>query len=106
MEEGKVFDTNVLMRFKAGMGGKTTIINIVEYPKALSYNLEILIPNLDDYNRAIKIMDLLLKIGQPIPAADTIIAAICINRRLVLVTKDKHFKQVSLVENGFKVEGV
>jgi len=104
MEEGKVFDTNILMKFKMGMEGKTTIINIVEYPKALGYNLEILIPDLEDYNKAIKIMDLLLKIGKPIPAADTIIAAMCINRHLKLATKDKHFKSVASVDNEFELE--
>ena len=48
----------------------------------------------------------LLKAGKPIPAVDSVIAAVALNNRLKLMTKDKHFLMVKEVKKEFKVEVV
>lgn len=46
---------------------------------------------IENYKLAIKLAVSLLKIGKPIPAVDIIIAAIALNNKLTLKTKDKIF---------------
>ena len=101
MEKTKVIDTNILIKEKTGL---TTIFNIIEHPNALDYNVEILWPDRIDYLRSVKIGADLFKIGKPIPAVDIVIAAMCINRNLILVTRDKHFESIALIEKDFKFE--
>jgi len=92
MEEDAVADTNLLME---GKGTATTILNLVEYPKAMERELEILWPEPQDYERAIDIMSVLFEAGAPVPAIDVLIASVCIGRGRVLRTKDKHFQEIA-----------
>ena len=83
----------------------TTILNVIEFPKALEISkLEVLYPTHSDYKLAIKLAVSLLKIGKPIPAVDIIIAAIALNNKLTLRTKDKHFLVIKDIKPEFKVE--
>jgi tRNA(fMet)-specific endonuclease VapC len=102
MEANKVLDTNLLIDGETGI---TTILNIIEYPKSLeSQDNEILWPNRADYLTAIEIMVLLMEAGKPIPALDVLLSAICLNRKMTLVTKDKHFHYVKSVKKELSLE--
>lgn len=106
MEES-LFDTNSLIdayREKETIDGFTTILNIVEFPKAMELNLRVLFPSKSDYHLALIISTKLLKIGKPIPAVDSVIAAVALNNKLKLVTKDNHFLVIKDVKKEFKVE--
>jgi hypothetical protein len=87
-----------------GRGKLTTIFNVVEYPKAVEREVEILFPDKKDYYRAIEIMTQLYEIGKPVSALDVILASMCLNRELTLRTKDMHFQQISEVSSKFKLK--
>ena len=101
MEKDEVVDTNLLME---GKGKLTTIFNLIEYPKALERELEILWPKKEDFYKSIEIMNKLLKEGKPVPVIDVLIASMCINRGLKLLTRDKHFRWIKEIEPHFKVK--
>lgn len=101
MGEDEVFDTNLLME---GKGKLTTIFNLVEYPKAVEGEFEVLFPEKRDYYKAIEIMSQLYERGRPIPALDVILASMCLNRNLTLRTKDIHFRNVEEVSPDFKLK--
>jgi predicted nucleic acid-binding protein len=108
MEES-LYDTNTLIdtyKDKDAIEGFTTILNLIEFPKAIDFNLRVLYPSKSDYHLALIISTQLLKAGKPIPAVDSIIAAIALNHKLKLVTKDKHFLFVKKVRKEFKVDVV
>jgi predicted nucleic acid-binding protein len=109
MEEAAVYDTSTLIDFlksgKRDLKGFTTILNIIEFPKALEFKgLGIIYPNVEDYDEALKLSALLLKRGKPLPAIDILIAAICLRRGLTLMTGDEHFRHIKSVKKEFKVE--
>jgi hypothetical protein len=103
MEAIEVVDTNLLIEGKTGV---TTAFNVVEYPKALEANAEVLWPSREDYVTAIGIMIDLLKAGTPVPALDVLIASMCINRGFKLLTKDDHFNAIMSVRATFKLKVV
>lgn len=108
MEES-LYDTNWLIdayRENEKVEGYTTILNLIEFPKAMELNLRVLFPAKSDYNLAMIISTELLKAGKPIPAVDSVIAAVALNNKLKLVTKDKHFLLVKEVRKEFRVEVV
>ena len=82
--EKNLYDTSKLMQLykskgKKSVNGYTTILNIIEFPKALEIGLVILYPSKYDYKLAIKIFAEHLNIGKPISAVDAIISAIAIS---------------------------
>ena len=103
-----LFDTNRLIEFrklnKKELEGYTTIFNIIEFPKLLEYfkNLKIIYPSNQDYESAIILSQALYKIGKPIPPFDILIAAICYNLKLTLITSDKHYSLVKEIWNDFQ----
>lgn len=102
METNKVIDTNLLIEGETGL---TTIFNVIEYPKALEkQDIEVIWPTRRDYLTAIEIMVGLLESGRPIPAIDVLISAVCINRKLMLVTRDHHFGYVKSVKEELSVK--
>ncbi len=108
MEES-LYDTSRLIeayRENSRIEGYTTILNLIEFPKAMELNLRVLFPAKSDYNLALVISTQLLKVGKPIPAVDSIVAAVAFNNKLKLVTKDKHFLLVKEVKKEFMVEVV
>ena len=104
-----LFDTNWLMHlYKEGKNkekGNTTIINIIEYPKAIDYftNIVIKYPSDNDFNTSIYLSKELLKIGKPLPSLDILIAAICYNLNFTLVTYDKHFNVIKEIWKDFQI---
>ncbi|MFQ6076353.1 MAG: PIN domain-containing protein [Candidatus Bathyarchaeia archaeon] len=107
MEE-VVYDTSVLIELvKKGVkhiDGFTTILNLIEFPKAVELEgLGAIYPTVHDYNEALKLSVILLDRGTPIPAVDMVVAAVCINRGLTLITKDEHFKLLAEVWEDFSV---
>jgi len=106
-----LYDTSALISIlkseKRAARGFTTILNIVEFPKALDLKeLGILYPTAEDYDEALKIAVSLLKIGKPVPAIDIVIAAMCLRRGLLLLTVDTHFKRIKLIKSEFNVRVV
>ena len=105
MEEN-LYDTSKLIdayKKDEKLHGYTTIFNLIEFPKALEFNLRVLYPLKSDYNLALKISTEVLKMGKPIPAVDVIISAIALNNRLKVITKDRHFLFVKDVRKDFEV---
>lgn len=100
MEARQVLDTNTLIEAKSGL---TTILSVVEYPRALEHDFEVLWPEKEDFILAVEIMSLLYSRGKPIPAVDVIISSMCINRNLELKTKDRHFLNIEEIRPDFKV---
>ncbi len=100
MEENKVLDTSLLI---AGGSGVTTIFNIIEYPPAYE-KCNVIWPRREDYVRALAVASKLRKADTPVGAIDIIIASICMNRALILVTKDEDFRVVREIEPSLKLE--
>ncbi len=108
MEE-VVYDTNELIDlFKKGkfdLAGFTTVFNLVEFPKALEFeNLTLIYPELEDYEESVAISSELLQKGNPLPAIDILVAAICIRKNFSLFTKDSHFTVIKSIRKGFKLQ--
>jgi tRNA(fMet)-specific endonuclease VapC len=108
MEE-VVYDTNELIdlykKNKLEINGFTTILNLMEFPKALEFeSLTVIYPNLEDYQESLEISLALFQKGNPLPAINIMIAAMCIRRNLALCTKDNHFTSIKSVRNSFKLE--
>jgi len=107
--EENLYDTSTLIdvyREKEIIDGCTTILNIIEFPKALELNLRVLFPSKSDYHLALIISTELLKAGKPIPAVDSVIAQVALNNKMKLVTKDRHFLLVKEVKKEFRIEVV
>ncbi len=103
-----LYDTNILIEHMRNgaesLKGSTTILNLIEFPKAVSLkDLDIIIPGKEDYDKGFEFSILLLKEGTPIPAIDVIVAAVAVNRGLVLHTKDKHFEWVQKISDKLQV---
>ena len=99
MEEGKICDTSAVIelvaRRKVGtIPGYISVVTAVEYPPAIPRALAILYPEKQDYHLAILWQTRLRRLGNPLPAADLIIAAQAYNHGLELVTLDKHFQLI------------
>lgn len=75
--------------------GYTTILNLIEFPKAVELRkLRMLYPTKEDYDNALVWSAELLKRGTPVPAIDLVISAISVRLGLQLVTRDRHFRHV------------
>ena len=108
MEEA-LYDTSVLIELQKGgakeVKGCTTILNIVEYPKALRIaGLRVIYPDARDYALALKISKDLYKSGKPVPAVDIVLAAVAINRGLRLLTEDRHFEYIKEIRKDLLLE--
>jgi tRNA(fMet)-specific endonuclease VapC len=102
VEARKVLDTNLLIDGETGL---TTILNVIEYPKSLDDETnEVIWPTRADYLTAVEIMVLLQESGKPVPAIDVLLSAICLNRKLTLATKEKHFNYVKEVKEELSLE--
>ena len=108
MEE-VVYDTNelidLLKKRKLDLTGFTTIYSLEEFHKALEFEeLAVIYPDLEDYRESIEISSALLQSGNPLPAVDIMVAAMCIRRNLTLSTKDNNFSSIKSVRKNFKIE--
>jgi len=94
---------NILER-KRDVAGYTTILNIIEFPKALLMKrLTILYPTIEDLNEAINMSKELMKIGKPISAVDIVMACIAMRNGLTLVTMDTDLENIKLIKPDFKI---
>lgn len=93
-----LYDSSELIELrKAGAGaeGYTTVLNLVEFPKAVELTrLKTLYPTREDYDNALIWSAELLKRGTPVPAIDLVISAISVRLGLRLVTRDQHFRHI------------
>ena len=104
--EKKLYDRRELIEcYKNGVSIReyTTILNLIEFPKALELDLVAIYPSKLDYELALKLSTELLRIGKPVPAIDAVIAATALNRKLKLVTRDKHFMAIKEIREDFKL---
>ncbi len=104
-----VYDTNELIeaakKKNLQLTGFTTILNVVEFPKAIEFeNLTVLYPNHEDYRESLELAIDLLQKRTPLPAADILIAAMCIKRNIIFATRDNHFNAIKSVRKSFKLE--
>ena len=100
-----LYDTSSLInayKQRKLLTGYTTIFNVVEFPKLLELKLTVIYPSKSDYNLAIKLSKDLLKIGEPIPAIDIIVAAVALNRNMKLATTDNHFTVIQEIQPDFE----
>lgn len=100
MEKNEVLDASLLIE---GQSGLTTVFSVIEYPPSIETCIALL-PLKADYDKALDIAWKLRLRGKPIGTVDIIIASICINRNLKLITKDKDFEFIKEVEKGFEVK--
>lgn len=100
METRELLDTNVIFTRSSGL---ITIFSVIEYPPSSKRDFDILFPDSMDYATALRIAEQLRKVGKPLGAVDILIAAMCINRSLTLVTKDNDFLAVHKVIPEFRV---
>jgi hypothetical protein len=85
--------------------GHTTILNLVEFPKAAELDqLNILYPDNVDYDRALILSAELLKRGQPVPAVDLVISAMAVRLGLRIITHDTHFKIIKRAARELRVQ--
>ena len=102
MEKSQVLDTSVLIEHVVGL---TTVFGIIEYPPAIE-SCTVLLPEKEDYEKAIEVASQLRLKGTPVGCVDIVIASMCINRNLKLLTKDKDYKYIKEVDKTFQVEFV
>ena len=90
---------------RLAMRSVITLMALVAAGPALAeQDNQIIWPTRSDYVTAIDLMILLLELGKPIPAVDVLLSAICLNRKMTLVTKDNHFKYVKSVKDELSLE--
>ncbi len=107
--EKALYDTNVLIeavKSRRKLEGHTTILNIVEFPRALELGLTVITPSLGDYLLATKISQAMVRKGTPVPAVDAVVAAVAINRKLTLVTREEHFEWIKEEFEELKLQSV
>jgi len=100
-----IIDTNIaIKRLKANedIHENITIITAMEFPPILNYakfygTVYTIKP--EDQVLAIKIQRKLRIIGKPKPVPDVLIAAICINRKEEVKTKDRDFRDIAEVSD-------
>ena len=84
----------------SGKGGYLSVKWV--FSKILESKLTVIYPLKSDYNLAIKLSKDLLKIGKPLPAIDVMVAAMALNRAMILVTSDSHFAVIQEIRSDFK----
>ena len=104
-----VYDTNELIDFmkkgKLDLTVFTTVFNVVEFPKALEFEqLEVIYPNIEDYEESVELSLALLENAKPLPAIDILAAAMCLRRNFVLATLDNHFSAIGSIYKNFKLK--
>ena len=106
-----LLDTNVLIQckklkktpFKEG-NTFTTILSLIEFPIAIKYSeISIIFPSSIHYEQAFKYALLLREKGTPIPTIDILIGTISVDKNLILVSDDSHFKYFQEVEPRLKI---
>jgi len=101
-----ILDTSIvinLIKNRKTINEDLTIITLAEFSPILEYskfNGNIIYPTRKDLNLTIQLQQKLRKIGKPKSFTDLLIAAICINRNEMLITKDENFKDIAKYRNS------
>ena len=107
----KIYDTNALINiFKSSKMDEvdyliTSIFNVIEFPPILKFGskLVIIYPTKDEYLLALEMMIRLRKIGKPVGIIDLMLAAIAVQRGLVVVSNDKDFETIKEIEPRLQI---
>lgn len=84
-------------------GGIITIFTLIEYPPCGEKLFDILFPETNDYVVAAELARKLRQQGTPVGAIDLLIAAMALNRSLVVRTSDNDFKKIQRVAPEFQL---
>lgn len=77
------------------LGGSAQIRNQAALQRFLRQpTAEILLPDLETAEHFARLFVQLRRAGQPIPVNDLWIAALCVQHRLTLITRDRHFESI------------
>jgi tRNA(fMet)-specific endonuclease VapC len=77
------------------LGGNAQIRNQATLQRFLRQpTAEILLPDLETAEHFARLFVQLRRAGQPIPVYDLWIAALCVQHRLTLITRDRHFESI------------
>jgi hypothetical protein len=89
--------------FKEGLTF-TTILSLIEFPIASKFDMiSVIYPSTIHYEQAFKNAVLLRGKGTPIPTIDIIIRTITVEKNLILVSDDSHYKNLQEVEPRLKI---
>ncbi len=94
METDALLDTSILIEEKKGL---TTMISVVEHPKAAHYEVHVIYPVLQDWNTAFQLSSKLYAQGTPCSVPDLLIASIALRLNLTVRTKDHDFQVIQKV---------
>ena len=106
-----LLDTNVLIEcnkletrpFKKGLTF-TTILSLIEFPIASKYDeISVIYPSSIHYEQSFKNAVLLREKGTPLPTIDILIGTITVEKNLILVSNDIHFKSLQKIEPRLKI---
>ena len=90
----KLFKNNII---------SATIFSLIEYPVPKNFEgMDVHYPSQREYTQSIKYSVKLRRKGTPIPAIDILIGAIAVSKDLYLVTNDRHFKTLKVIEPQLK----
>ncbi|KKK43961.1 hypothetical protein LCGC14_1052530 [marine sediment metagenome] len=89
--------------FKEGLTF-TTILSLIEFPIASKYDeISVIYPSSMHYEQSFKNAVLLREKGTPIPTIDILIGTITVEKNLILVSNDTHFKSLQIIEPRLKI---
>lgn len=106
-----LLDTNVLIEcnklkiksFKEGVTF-TTILSLIEFPLASQFEeISVIFPTSLHYELGFKNAVLLREKSTPIPVVDILIGTITVEKNLILVSNDMHYRSLQEVEPRLKV---
>ena len=106
-----LLDTNMLIEcnklktrpFKEGITF-TTIFSLIEFPIASKYDeISVIYPSSIHYEKSFKNAVLLREKASPIPTIDILIGTITVEKNLILVSNDIHFKSLQKIEPRLKI---
>jgi tRNA(fMet)-specific endonuclease VapC len=101
MGESEIFDTSLALERKEG---NITLFSVIEHPPFRNKQFHVFFPEGIDYIKGIEIAEKLRAKGKPIGAIDILIAAMCINRSVKLLSKDNHFSFIGELFPEFKFQ--
>ncbi len=82
----------------------TTILSLIEFPLASKYNeISVIYPSSIHYEKSFKNAVLLREKGTPIPTIDILVGTITVEKNLILVSNDIHFKSLQKIEPRLKI---
>ncbi len=100
METNELLDTSVLIQEKKGL---TSMVSMVEHPRAVEYEVQVIYPLVQDWNTALQLSAKLYAKGTPCSAPDLLIASIALRMGLTVRTRDRDFLVIKKIVPELKV---